>query len=357
MALRTRCPKCETDVREGTRRCPICATPLSVDALEPRIPEEGDPLIDPLLDLFDRDEPVRTCPSCWNEFLSALKRCSACDCMLRVIPRSKFEAALRHRPVVDRGTRVMKGPEDTPRDLMRVHTCVDPSEAQKWVKEFRFMGAKLWVGTDTLDVDKDTSRIGLYVRPADFETARYLFGAQRASEPDPFGPKDSRDARRRRLDDARLYLEFRKYKQVIAILDVTSGDPEADDLLGDALVFAGRVREAERRASAGAEASPQGPSRGKLLFSAGVFAALGNDGTPHGDGSRLLVARDRLVRATAEAPRLLDAGKALVEVLTFLRDEPAALAELRRMTRLNPNVLAIDGWFRATHETLRARHL
>jgi hypothetical protein len=87
----------------------------------------------------------------------------------------------------------------------------------------------------------------------------------------------------------------------------------------------------------------------------GVVAALGNDGTPFGQGSRTSVARERLVQATAEAPRLLDAGKALVEVLLESKADAAALAELRRLGKLNPNLLALDGPFRAWHEDLRAR--
>src|SRR5436190_18144436 len=140
MSLDTRCPKGEAHVREGTRQCPMCGMPLSVMAFEPPEPVEGEPVLDPLLGLFERDEPTRVCPSCKNEFLSNLKTCGACGEVLQVIPRSMFEAQLRWRPVFDRGSRVAKGPEELPRDLIRVHACKDPEEARARIKEVRFMG-------------------------------------------------------------------------------------------------------------------------------------------------------------------------------------------------------------------------
>jgi hypothetical protein len=115
------------------------------------------------------------------------------------------------------------------------------------------------------------------------------------------------------------------------------------------------VREAERNAASAAAGAPAARARGRLLMNAGVFAALGNDGAPFGSGSRADVARDRLRQAIAEAPRLLDAGCALVELEHHLRHDDAALAELRRLGKLNPNLLALDGWFRKLHEELRHR--
>src|SRR5688500_7170014 len=211
MGLKTRCPKCEADIRDGARRCPMCGTPLSIMAFEPPEQLEGEPVIDPLL----------------------------------VVPRSPFSAALRSRPVVDRGTRLAKGPAETPRDLIRVHVCKNPDEVRALVKEFRFMGARLWTGSDALDADPNPATVGLYVRPADYETAKYLLGAVRNRRSDDLPPRDLRDATRKVLDLALGYFEFGKYKHVIALLTPLAGDPEADDLLSESLLFAGRVREAE----------------------------------------------------------------------------------------------------------------
>ena len=157
------------------------------------------------------------------------------------------------------------------------------------------------------------------------------------------------------LDLARAYFDLGKFKQTLALLRDQQGDPEVDDLASEALLRSGAVREAERAAAAASEATPPGPARGRLLANAGVFAALGHDGTPFGAGARPDVARSRLAQATAEAPRLLEAGKALVEVLREARADAAALAELRRLGRLNPNLLALDGPFRSWHEELRSK--
>jgi hypothetical protein len=333
----------------------MCGMPLSGMAFEPSEPVEGEPILDPLLGLFERDEPTRACPSCWNEFASNLKTCSGCEAPLRVVPRSLFEAHLKVRPIFDRGSRLAKGPEDHPRDLVRVHVCRDPDEARSRLKEFRFMGVRAWAGSDALDADPDPARIALYVRPADLEAAKYLLlGKPKPKADRPGGAPDRRDARAKNLDLARGYFEFGKFRQVIALLGGISGDPDADDLVSEALLRAGAVREAERKAASAADASAPSRARGRLLMNAGAFAALGNDGTPFGTGSRIAVARDRLVQATADAPRLLEAGSALVEIHDQLHEDAAAVAELRRLAKLNPNVLALDGWFRSLHERLRS---
>jgi hypothetical protein len=332
----------------------MCGTPLSGMAFEPPEPVEGEPVLDPLLGLFERDEPTRACPSCWNEFASNLKTCTGCGATLKVVPRSLFEAHLRFRPVFDRGTKLAKGPEEHPRDLVRVHSCRDPEEARGRLKEFRFMAVRAWMGSDALDSDPDPSRIGLYVRPADHESAKYLLLGAPKPKGDPLRAPDRRDARTKLLDLARGYFEFGKFRRVVHLLAELSGDPEADDLTSEAMLRSGAVREAERRAASAAAGTPASPGRGRLLMNAGVFAALGNDGTPFGTGSRPAVARERLVQAVAEAPRLLEAGTALVEVLHHLGEDALALAELKRLAKLNPNVLALDGWFRTLHERLRS---
>jgi hypothetical protein len=329
--------------------------PLSALAFEPPAPVEGKPVLDPLLGLFERDEPTRACPSCLNEFVAGLKTCAGCGEALRVVPRSLYEAQLRLRPIHDRGARLARGPEDVPRDLVRVHACADPAEAAERMKEFRFMGVRAWTGSDALDADPDPSRVGLYVRPADTEAARYLLLGRPGPRAGPPPAPDRRDDRTRALDRARAYFALGKFRQVLALLDGLRGDPEADDLVSEALLRSGAVREAERRAAAASAATAAPAARGRLLMNAGVFAALGNDGTPFGAGSRIAAARERLERAAADAPRLLHARCALVEVHHQLKEDALALAGLRRLARLNPNLLALDGYFRTLHEELRTR--
>ena len=51
------------------------------------------------------------------------------------------------------------------------------------------MGVRVWTGSDALDASPDTSRIGLYVRPADHESAKYLLTAPPKPKPDRPGAR------------------------------------------------------------------------------------------------------------------------------------------------------------------------
>ena len=122
-----------------------------------------------------------------------------------------------------------------------------------------------------------------------------------------------------------------------------AGDPDADDLRARRCVRSGAVREAERAAaSAAAErlAAGAGPRPAPPRTPASSPRSA-TTATPFGAGSRPPLARERLAQAATEAPRLLDAGKALVEVLHHLRaDARGARRAAPPRDRLNPNLLA-----------------
>lgn len=354
-----RCQKCETALRQGARRCPVCATPLRKDAGASEAAEEravGAPLIDPLLALFDRDEMVRTCPECRNEFAAGATRCGACARPLVVVPRSEFTSRLIARPIADAA--VATKPRTPPKDARRAAICAGPEEAAARVEEFRSFGIEAWPAPDAAEPADERPEVGLWVRDADLAAADYLCGAGRApraggsaarrGEPVPS------DARARDLARARLYLSFGRCRIAIALANRHAGDPEAEALAVDALLGAGRVREAERRAAAVAAAA-SATERPSFAVRAGVLAALGSDGSAFGAGADLAAAEARLAAATSARPRLLDAGKALLECLDRRRANAAFGAEARRLARVNANLFAHDGWFRSAFSATRAK--
>lgn len=347
MPLTLRCPKCETSVREGTRRCPLCTTPLrSGLGSEPR-EETGAPILDPLLELFSRDEMLRACPWCRNEFTHDAKRCKPCGSVVVPLARSKYAAGLTGRPIGDRGRVIKAGPAIPARELRRVKTCVDADDAAVLLDEFRAYGVDAWAGTDAMEPYADAEPVGVWIRDADLTAADYLISGVRVSrKPPPVDP----DRRTGDLRRARIYLSFGRWRRAVLLAGAYPGDVEAEELVVEAMLGAGRVRDADRRAEAAHATEPKAAARLKLL--GGVTAALGNDGVPFGPGGDLVAAESRLRTATALQPRFLDAGKALVEVLIGAKRPQAAAEELRRITRLNPNLCAQDGWFRTQSSTL-----
>ncbi len=341
MSLTLRCPKCETSVREGTRRCPFCTTPLrSGLASEPR-EETGAPILDPLLELFSRDEMLRACPWCRNEFTHDAKRCKPCGNAVALLPRSKFTAGLLGRPIGDRGRAIAAGPAIPARELRRVKTCTDADDAEVLLDEFRAYGVDAWPGTDAMEPYADADPVGVWIRDADLVAADYLISGVRVSrKPPPVDP----DRRTGDLRRARIYLSFGRWRRAASLAGGYPGDVEAEELVVESMLGAGRVREADRRAEAARAVESKSAARLKLL--GGLTAALGNDGSPFGTGADLAAAATRLGAATKLEPRFLDAGKALVEVLIGAGRRPAASDELRRLSRLNPNLCALDGWFR-----------
>ncbi|HYC76470.1 MAG TPA: hypothetical protein VEI02_02475 [Planctomycetota bacterium] len=352
MGLRLTCPKCETALREGTRRCPMCAAPLTDDLFRPRERTEGDPITDPLLELFERDEPVRHCPECLNEFLGHVKRCAGCRRDLSVLARSRYEAVLLARPVADRGAAVLAAPRKRTAGMRRVAVLEDAERASAMIAEFRALGVQAWPGDDASEPAADDPQVALYVREPDLSTADYLLGGR---PPPSTASRPGEDARSRDLRAARLYHRFGRFRRALALASRHAGDAEADALAYDALADGGAMREAERRAAAASDAAAPGAERAARLFSAGVFAALGNDGAPFGPGANVDVALARLKAAAVEAPRRLDVGKAIVEVHAARRKDADTLDECRRLARLNPNLFARDGWFSTLFDGLRLK--
>lgn len=349
MSLTLRCPKCETDVRSGARRCPLCGTPLRLEGFKPGKPDEGAPVVDPLLDLFERDEIVRMCPRCLAEHVTESKACRSCRIALVPTTREAMEASILQKPVESRSLRATAPPQKVPADLVRIHVCAGPDEASRRLAAMKFLAIDVWMGSDSLDADPDPALIGMYVRRHDVTVARYILEGPDAVAEDPFARAERvvPDARARVLATARAYLEFGKFRRVIEMLEPLDVDPEAQDLVAEALLGRGRIRDAERRSERAMAHLPPGPGRARAHFLGGVLAALGHDGRLKSEGARLDVAVERLSVATTESPRDLEAGKALVEVLVLAGRHAHAARELDRLRRVNANLTGLDGWWRA----------
>ena len=347
------CPKCDAQLRRGARRCPVCGTPLDVGRFRPGISGEGDPLIDPLLALFEQEEPVHCCPTCINEYPDHHKRCRRCgDVDLRVLDRAEHEAELIRLPLRELGTRAAQDPPRVPADLVRVRISPDLGDARACLEELRFLGLEAVGGSDSLDPFDDPARIGIYVRPHDREAAEYLLSGFRP--PDPLTlPPDRTPVHATRLGAMRGYFDLGKYRQVVLLAAAAPPSVAAAELAVNSLLMSSRKREAGIRALDAARALGEGsPASGRLLARAALIAALGHDGAPFAQGSDLAEARRLAEEAVALAPREVFAGKVLVEVLEVLGDRDALRRELRRLDRINPNLCARSGPFRTLRDAL-----
>ena len=152
------------------------------------------------------------------------------------------------------------------------------------------------------------------------------------------------------LDRIRTLGTFGKFKDALRLLGELEPTAEVRGLEVDMHLRAGRVRTAQRHALQAAEEAALPPrSRGVLMAQAGLVQALGHDGTPFGRGADLGSAAVSLERAVSLAPRSLRAGKTYAEVLRQSGEGAALAVELRRLERLCPNLVALEGpwreWF------------
>jgi hypothetical protein len=334
MALRERCPKCETSLREGTRRCPICGSPLRFDA-RPAPPEVGEPVSDPLISLFDRDEMVKSCPECRNEFAREAKRCSPCRRDLRSEPRSRYAADLVERPIATAAAAATAAPPPPPKDSRKLRTCADVDEADAFVAELRVYGVDAWVADDAAEPDADAFEVDVYARADDVAAADYVLSVGKSFAP-PNGGVDP-SARDEILRRASAYLAHGRLRVAAALAAKLPGDPFAEETVAAAYLRCGRARDAERRAADAGAASADPTAAARLFRVAGV--AFGKGARP----------RDALVyfdASLAARPRDLASHKALFEVLTATGAAAEAAEEVKRLRRLCPNLLATDGWFR-----------
>lgn len=307
-----------------------------------------------MLDLFERDEMVRYCDDCLNEFVESGRstrspaRCRPCGRPLRREVRSEYERLLTERPLQEIGDAVAQGPPSVPRDLVRVKVARGLDEANAILEELRFIGLEPVPGSDTLDPFTDPELIGIYVRSADREAATYLIEGVKPADPLARPPRPSDpDAREQVLIRARSFGEIGKYRDALRELEALPGDGDALALASDLLLRSGNVRAAERHAETAAGTISVDRERGWLLAQAGLMKALGHDGTPFGAGSDLAVAAERLERAVALAPRLLRVGKVRAEIAWRASDRAGLARALDDLERVNPNLFGRDGWWRS----------
>lgn len=343
------CPKCETRLSADAVRCPFCGTPQALAGFRPDPKRKAEPILDPLLGLFEQRERLKACPHCLCEFRTELKRCKRCARDLLSLDREAYKELLDHRPVRDVGNALAAGPRRVPKDLVRIRVAVDLEHAEELLEELRFVGLDAWAGSDSLDPFDAGEATGIYVRSPDREAATYLVETMEAKDPLD-EPPAARAAVRGPLERAARLREFGKYEAALACLEEVEAQ-SADPLRAEILLDAARIGEARRFAEDAVTRAPKGSrEEGRLLTRAGIVAALGPDGTPFAPEADLETARARLEEATRLVPRDLEGGKALVEVLEVLGDREALRKELRRLDALCPNLFGHAGPFREIWE-------
>ena len=288
------------------------------------------------------------CGLCMNEFRADVRTCRFCHAPLSRRNRRAHEAELARRPLFTCGEAIAAGPERVPKDLVRVHVARSLRELRSLLAEFRLLGVAARAGSDSLDPFTDPGSAGIYVREGDRETAEYVIAGHRESDPLGRPPSDDVAAPDPVLEEAEAWIGFGKFRQALALLEPREDEGPVALLVTEALLRAGRIREAGRRAERAAGTEPDSAVRARILERAGLAHALGHDGTPFGAGCDLDRARDLLCESVALAPRRLEAGKTLAEVLDALGDRVALARELSRLGRVNRNFLGVTGWFRET---------
>jgi len=320
-----------------------------------RPPRRADPIVDPLADLFERDELVRYCDDCVNEFVESQKTCRPCRRPLIREMRSEYERVLMSRPLREMGESVAEGPPRVPGDLVRIKIAQGLAETHAILDELRFIGVEPVAGSDSLDPFTDPERIGIYVRAEDRAAASYLVHGIRLADPLERPPTAAEeDVRERILERARGFGAIGKYRDALRTLEVLEDDGEALALGSELLLRSGNVRAAERHAEAAAKSRPVDRERGWLLAQAGLMKALGHDGTPFGAGADLETAAEHLECAVKLAPRLLRVGKIRAEIAEVRRDRATLQEELDRLERFNPNLFGRDGGWRAMRTRSRS---
>ncbi len=340
-----RCPKCDADVTRHAVRCPLCATPLGLKGFLGAGERSPDPIVDPLLDYFERDEVLHVCSSCGNEFRDDQKVCRRCRVPLIRERRSVYRRRLHEQPIRELAQRITSGPPPVPRDLVRVRIAPDLEAARAAEEELRGVAVEAWLGSDTLDPFDTPLAVGIYVRAADRDAATYIVAGIRPQDPFARPAPKAPDPRAAGLARAQGYLEIGKFRDAARLATSLGADAEAAALAATAQLRAGRLRDAEATLRA-AEASAAGPARGRLSALLAIVHALGLDGTPFARGADPKSARERAAAAVRLAPRDLFVLKVDVEILAALGDRAALRAALARLEALNPNLLAEDGPFR-----------
>ena len=347
-----RCPKCDSTWKLGAKRCPLCGAPLDLEE-RPSERRRAEPLIDPLLDLFDQTEIVHFCPQCGNETQSKRAGCRPCGLPLLSDDRVVYAEGLIEPPIEVFGTRLAAGPEKTPKDLMLVGVASSFEEAEAWLREFRFLSLEVWPGSDSLDALDRQGQLALFVRSPDQLAARYVIEHVRAADPLDRPSAPPPPPRDQALFRSGKWRSFGKLREAARELEPYLQDASVLPRFLELRLASGRHREVEERAQLALKEPLSREAHAHLLEVAGLGAALAPDGRPFGKGAKVDLASDRLGQATRLTPRSLRRGKMWCELLRVQRADSKLRTELDRLRRLNTNFLAADGPFRAEWDRLR----
>ncbi len=292
------------------------------------------PILDPELELFERDDGLLTCLSCLREHREDARRCRLCASPLVRMSRARWRLALECEPVADLRRQLQEGLPRLPASLECLGEFMDPFAAEAAQRELLNFGVQAFIGHDAIDPAGPPFITRLWSRPGDAATARYLTGPLERG--DPASPAADDEGR------ARSFLRHGKWRDALALATREPRREALAPIAAEALLKLGRPAEAARALAAdipGAGAAVQA----ERYFQRALHHAL--------SGAAALALAD-LHAAAALAPYRLAIAQARVELLRERGSSEDLRAALAVMKAISPAALGGGGPFAALERKL-----
>ena len=310
----------------------MCGAALALEAILPH--GRPAPILDPGLELFERDEGLLACPSCLREHREDARRCRPCSVELQRMSRTCWRAALEREPVAELRRRVASGLPRLLASLECVGEFADQLAAEAAQAELAHFGVESFVGHDALDPAEPLLVARLWTHPADAGTARYLLG------PFPHGDTTwlSSDPHGR----AAAFLRHGRWRAALAVAQQAANRAKLAPIAAEALLLLGRPADAAA-ALAGNVAEASAHEAAERCFQRALLLAIG------GEFAAALADVDAAARLT---PQRLAIAQARVEILKVTGPLAATRSALAQMKRIAPAALGGGGMYAALERQL-----
>lgn len=291
------------------------------------------PILDPDLELFERDDGLLTCPSCLREHREDARRCRLCVSPLVRMSRARWRLALECEPVALLKRQLQEGMPRLPASLECVAEFQDPLAAEAAQRELLNFGVQAFIGHDAIDpAGPYTTR--LWTRPGDAATARYLAG--------PLSRGDAASLAADSAGRAQCFLKHGKWRDALALATREPRSPELAPIAAEALLKLGRPAEAAQQLAQDIPAAPVFV-RAERYFRRALHHAL---------SGAVQAALEDLAAAASLAPHRLAIAQARVELLKLAGTRAELVAALALLKAISPAALGGGGPWAALERKL-----